>query len=81
MTIHEAIFSTVRQPLLGVLYLLLTMQMALLFTAFRDGRSFRFRFACLLHLLLSFLFLFSSLILHMFLSFCSSLFCLNLLRR
>lgn len=57
MTIHEAIFSTVRQPLLGVLYLLLTMQMALLFAAFRDGRSFRFRFACLLHLLLSFLFL------------------------
>ena len=56
MTIHEAIFSTVRQPLLGVLYLLLTMQMALLFAAFRDGRSFRFRFACLLHLLLSFLF-------------------------
>ena len=54
MTIHEAIFSTVRQPLLGVLYLLLTTQMALLFAAFRDGRSFRVRFACLLHLLLSF---------------------------
>ena len=55
MTIHEAIFSTVRQPLLGILYLLLTAQMALLFAAFRDGRSFRFRFACLLHVLLSFL--------------------------
>ena len=55
MTIHEAIFSTIRQPLLGLLYLLLTAQMALLFAAFRDGRSFRFRFACLLHVLLSFL--------------------------
>ena len=55
MTIHEAIFSTVRQPLLGILYLLLTAQMALLFAAFREGRSFRFRFVCLLHLLLSFL--------------------------
>lgn len=55
MTIHEAIFSTVRQPLLGILYLLLTAQMALLFAAFREGRSFRFRFGCLLHLLLSFL--------------------------
>ena len=54
MTIHEAIFSTVRQPLLGILYLLLTAQMALLFAAFRHRRSFRFRFACLLHLLLSF---------------------------
>ncbi len=54
MTIHEAVFSTVRQPLLGVLYLLMTAQMALLFAVFRDVRSRRFRFACLLHFLVSF---------------------------
>lgn len=54
MTIHEAVFSPVRQPLLGALYLLMTAQMALLFAAFRDGRSLRFRFVCLLHFLVSF---------------------------
>lgn len=54
MTIHEAIFSTVRQPLLGILYLLLTAQMALLLAAFRAGRSRRFRLVCLLHVLMSF---------------------------
>ena len=54
MTIHEAVFFPVRQPLLGTFYLLMTAQMALLFAAFRDGRSLRFRFACLLHFLVSF---------------------------
>ena len=54
MTIHEAIFSTLRQPLLGVLYLLLTLQMALFLASFRDGRSDRLRLFLLLHLLLSF---------------------------
>ena len=54
MTIHEAVFSPVRQSLLTVLFLLMTAQMALLFAAFRDGRSRRFRFACLLHFLISF---------------------------
>ena len=54
MTIHEAVFSPARQPLLTVLFLLMTAQMALLFAAFRDGRSRRFRFACLLHFLISF---------------------------
>lgn len=54
MTIHEAVFSPVRQPLLTVLFLLMTAQIALLFAAFRDGRSLRFRFACLLHFLVSF---------------------------
>lgn len=53
MTIHEAIFSPVRQPLLGLLYLVLTAQMALYFASFRDGRSRRYRLACLLHLLFS----------------------------
>ena len=53
MTIHEAIFSTVRQPLLGILYLLLTLQMALLIAAFRAKRSLRFRLVCLLHTLIS----------------------------
>ena len=54
MTIHEAIFSTLRQPLLGVLYLLLTLQMALFLASFRDGRSDRLRLFLLLHLLFSF---------------------------
>lgn len=55
MSIHEAIFSTLRQPLLGILYLLLTLQMALLFGSYRAGRSRLFRYGCLLHLLISFL--------------------------
>ena len=39
MTIHEAVFSAWRQPLLGALFLLLTVGMALLVATFRDGRS------------------------------------------
>lgn len=54
MTIHEALFSPVRQPLLGILYLLLAAQMALLLAAFRERMSPRFRCSCLLHALLSF---------------------------
>jgi len=54
MTIHEALFSTVRQPLLAVLYLLLTLQMTLFLASCRDGRSGRLRLFLLLHLLLSF---------------------------
>ena len=54
MTIHEAIFSPLRQPLLGILYLLLTMQMTLLVSAFLDGRSRGWGLFLLLHLLLGF---------------------------
>ena len=54
MTIHEALFSTVRQPLLTVLYLLLTLQMALFLASIRDKRSGRLRLFLLLHLLFSF---------------------------
>lgn len=54
MTIHEAIFSPLRQPLLSILYLLLTLQMTLFFSAFRDVRSRRYKLFLLLHMLLSF---------------------------
>ena len=54
MTIHEAIFSPLRQPLLAILYLLLTLQMTLLVSAFRDGRSRGWRLFLLLHLMFSF---------------------------
>ncbi|MBQ9613422.1 MAG: ATP-binding protein [Lachnospiraceae bacterium] len=55
MTIHEAIFSPLRQPLLIILYLLLTLQMTLFFSAFRDVRSRRYKLFLLLHMLLSFI--------------------------
>ncbi len=54
MTIHEAILSPVRQPLLGILYLLLTAQMAIFLASVRDGRSGRVRLCLLAHLLFSF---------------------------
>ena len=54
MTIHEAVLSPVRQPLLGILYLLLTAQMALFLASVRDGRSRRVRLCLLAHLLFSF---------------------------
>ncbi len=41
MTIHEAIFTPARQPLMTVFLLLLTLQIALIFASFRDGRSRR----------------------------------------
>ena len=47
MTIHEAISSAVRLPLLGALFLVLTGQMALVVAAFRDERSRRARCALL----------------------------------
>ena len=43
MTIREAILSPARLPVLGVLFLLLTVQMTVLIAAFRDGRSRRFK--------------------------------------
>ena len=43
MTIHEAVFSPFRLPLMGTLFLLLTGQMMAGIAAFRDGRSLRTR--------------------------------------
>ena len=54
MTIHEALFSTLRQPLLTLLYLLLTLQMTMFLVSIRDGRSGRIRLFQLLHSLFSF---------------------------
>ena len=47
MTIHEAVFSVWRQPLLDILFLILTGWMALLAAAQRDGRSRRARIVML----------------------------------
>ena len=54
MTIHEAIFSPLRQPMLGILYLLLTAQMALFLLSVRDGRRLRVRLCLLMQFLLTF---------------------------
>ena len=54
MTIHEALFSTLRQPLLTALYLLLALQLTLFLTSVRDGRSGRIRLFLLLHSLFTF---------------------------
>ncbi len=43
MTIHEALYTSARQPLLTVCLLLLTLQMALIFAAFRNERSGRIK--------------------------------------
>ena len=43
MTIREAMLSAARLPVLGMLFLLITCQMALVIAAFRDGRSRRFK--------------------------------------
>ena len=53
MTIYESIFSVWRQPLLGVLFLILTGWMALVVAALRDGRSRRAKLALLTPFLLS----------------------------
>ena len=53
MTIWEAIFSAARLPLMGVLFLLLTGQMAVAITAFRDRRSRQAKCAMVAGLLLS----------------------------
>ena len=50
MTIHEAIVSDARAPVMTLCLLLLTGQMALLFAAFREGRGVRVRLLHLLHL-------------------------------
>ena len=52
MTIYESIFSVWRQPLLGVLFLILTGWMALMVAALRDGRSNRAKLALLTPFLL-----------------------------
>ena len=53
MTIYESIFSVWRQPLLGVLFLILTGWMALMVAALRDGQSNRAKLALLTPFLLS----------------------------
>ena len=53
MTINEALFSPVREPLMGVFYLLLTAQMAVVFASFREERGRAYRTAAFLHLALS----------------------------
>ena len=53
MTIYESIFSVWRQPLLGVLFLILMGWMALMVAALRDGRSNRAKLALLTPFLLS----------------------------
>ena len=45
MTIREAMLSSARTPVLGLLFLVITGQMAVAIAAFRDGRSRRFRAA------------------------------------
>ena len=49
MTIYEAIQTAWRQPLLAVLFLELTLQMALIIAAFRDGRNRREKLPLLCH--------------------------------
>ena len=39
MTIHEALYTSARQPLLTICLLILTLQIALIFASFRDERS------------------------------------------
>ena len=56
MTINEALLSPTRQLLLGVLFLLLTVQLVLIFASFRDGRSRPVKLLYVLHFLLSFAF-------------------------
>ena len=52
MTIYEAIYSPWRLPLMGVLFLMMTGQMATVVAALRDGRSRRARLALLIPFLL-----------------------------
>lgn len=56
MTMHEAIFSTLRQPLLSVLYLILTGWLILMIASFRDGRSRRVKLFYILLFALCFAF-------------------------
>ena len=43
MTIHEALLSFIRQPLLGAWLLILVLEMILLLSSFRDGRNWMVR--------------------------------------
>ena len=56
MTIHEALFSPVRQPVMTACLFLLTLQMALMLASFRYRRSRRIQVLYTLHFLLSFVF-------------------------
>ena len=53
MTIRQVIGTAGQQPLLSMLFLLLTLQMTLILAAFRDGRSFRVRLPLMIHYLCS----------------------------
>ncbi len=53
MTVKEAMLSAARLPVLGMLFLLLTAQMAVVIAAFRDSRSRNFKGAVLAVFLLS----------------------------
>ena len=53
MTIREALLSAARLPVLGILFLLLTGQMAVTIAAFRDRRSRRDKCALLVLWVLS----------------------------
>lgn len=54
MTIHEALHTSARQPLLTVCLLLLTLQIALIISSFRNGRSGRIKILYLLQFALGF---------------------------
>ena len=58
MTIHDALYSPSRQPLMTACLLLLTLQLALIFAVYRDGRSRKVRALHLLHFATGFAFLY-----------------------
>ena len=58
MTIYDALYSSVRQPLMTACLLLLTLQLTLVFAAYRDGRSRKTRMLHLLHFANGFVFLY-----------------------
>ena len=53
MTIREVIGTAGQQPLLSVLFLLITLHMTMILAAFRDGRSLRTKLLLLAHFLFS----------------------------
>lgn len=54
MTIHEALYTSARPPLLTACLLLLTLQMALFFASFRNERSRRIKILYFLHFVFGF---------------------------
>ena len=58
MTIHDALYSPSRQPLMTACLLLLTLKLALIFAVYRDGRSRKVRALHLLHFATGFAFLY-----------------------